>query len=164
MVLQTPDSLIHAVDLVLSKAESDSAMMRFLTAHIFNTYVASKIMGMESVVVHIIDNYYLAGKAPAKDADFLKNIIDYADKRRETLIGKRGSDLKMETVNGGAESLYDIDAPYIVVCFYESSCDHCRQEIPKIYSVFQTFKDKGLAGFCVYTQKDKNDWIKTKKS
>jgi peroxiredoxin/predicted CopG family antitoxin len=160
MVLQIPDSLIRAVDLVLSKAESDSAMMRFLTAHIFNTYISSKIMGMENVVVHIIDNYYLAGKAPTKDEDFVKKIIEYADHRRETLIGKQGSDLKMETVNGGAESLYDIDAPYILVCFYESSCDHCRQEIPKIYNVFQSFKDKGLAGFCVYTQRDKNEWTK----
>jgi peroxiredoxin len=160
MVFQTPDSLIHAVDMILSKAESDSAMMRFLTAHIFNNYMASKIMGMENIVVHIIDNYYLAGKAPTKDEKFVHKIVEYADHIRETLIGKQGSDLKMETISGGAESLYDIEAPYIVVCFYESSCDHCRQEIPKIYKVFQAFKDKGVAGFCVYTQKDKNEWLK----
>jgi peroxiredoxin len=160
MVLQTPDSLIRAVDLVLSKAESDSAMMKFLTAHIFNNYIASKIMGMENVIIHIIDNYYLSGKVPIKDEDFIKKIIEYADKRREALIGKQGSDLKMETINGSAESLYDIDAPYTVVCFYESTCDHCRQEIPKIYHVFQSLKDRGLAGFCVYTQKNKNEWMK----
>jgi predicted CopG family antitoxin/peroxiredoxin len=160
MVFQMPDSIIRAVDLVLSKAESDSAMMKFLTAHIFNKYVSSKIMGMENVVVHIIDNYYLAGKAPTNDEKFLKQIIEYADHRRETLIGKQGADLKMETVIGGVESLYDIEAPYIVLCFYESTCDHCRQEIPKIYKVFEIFKDKGLAGFCVYTQKDKNEWTK----
>jgi peroxiredoxin len=160
MVLQTPDSLIRAIDLVLSKAESDSVMMKFITAHLFNNYVVSKIMGMENVVVHIIDNYYLAGKAPTNDEKFLKSIIEYADKHRETLIGKQGGNLKMETLNGGAESLYDIDAPYILVCFYEATCDHCRKEIPKIYSVFQSFKDKGLAGFCVYTQKDKNEWTK----
>jgi thiol-disulfide isomerase/thioredoxin len=160
MVLQIPDSLIRAIDLVLSKAESDSTMLKFLTAHIFNQYMSSKIMGMENVVVHIIDNYYLAGKVQSKDENFVKKIIEYADKCRETLIGKQGGDLKMETLSGGAESLYDIDAPYILVCFYESTCDHCRQEIPKIYNVFQTFKDKGLVGFCVYTQKDKNEWTK----
>jgi peroxiredoxin len=160
MVLPAPDSIIRAIDLVLSKAESDSAMMQFITAHLFNQYATSKIMGMENVVVHLIDNYYLAGKAPAKDADFTKKIIEYADTRRESLIGKQAGDLKMETINGGAESLFDIDAPYILVCFYESTCDHCRQEIPKIYKVFEMFKDKGLAGFCVYTQKDKNEWLK----
>jgi peroxiredoxin/predicted CopG family antitoxin len=160
MIIPAPDSIIRAIDLILSKAESDSAMMRFLTGHIFNQYVTSKIMGMENVVVHLIDNYYLAGKVYYRDEDFVKKIIEYADKHRETLIGKQAGDLKMETVNGGAESLFDIDAPYILVCFYESSCDHCRQEIPKIYKVFESFKDRGLAGFCVYTQRDKNEWLK----
>jgi peroxiredoxin len=160
MVSQTPDSIINAIDLVLSKTGNDTAMMKFLTAHFFNNYMASKIMGMENVVVHIIDNYYLTGKVYVKDDTFLQKITEYAAKNRETLIGKKAKDLKMETINGSAESLYDIDAPYIIVCFYESSCDHCRQEIPKIYEVFQKFKDKGLAGFCVYTQKDKKEWLK----
>jgi peroxiredoxin/predicted CopG family antitoxin len=160
MVLPIPDSIIRAVDFVLSKAESDSAMMRFLTARLFNQYIASKIMGMENVVVHIIDNYYLAGKVHFHDESFVTKIIEYADKRRETLIGKQARNLKMESINGVAESLFDIDAPYILVCFYESSCDHCRNEIPKIYKVYESFKDRGLAGFCVYTQKDKNDWLK----
>jgi peroxiredoxin len=159
MVMQIPDSIILAVDFVLSKAESDTAMMKFLTGHIFNQYVSSKIMGMENVVVHMIDNYYLSGKVHVTDEKFIKNVTEYVDKNRETLIGKKAKDLKMETVNGNAESLYDIDSPYILVCFYESSCSHCQEEIPKIYKVFQEFKDRGLAGFCVYTQKDKANWI-----
>jgi peroxiredoxin len=160
VVLQIPDSIIQSIDLVLTKARSDTAMMKFLTAYIFNHYMASKIMGMETVIVHLIDNYYLAGKVNVRDEKFLQKIIEYADKCRETLIGKQAKNLKMETINGGAEALYDIDAPYTLVCFFESSCDHCRQEIPKIYSVFKEFKDRGLAAFCVYTQKDKNEWMK----
>ncbi|MDR1594030.1 MAG: DUF5106 domain-containing protein [Prevotellaceae bacterium] len=160
MIPQIPDSLIHAVDLVLSKAAGDTAMTRFLAAHLFNNYMASKIMGMENVVIHIIDNYYLSGKVSVKDENFLKKITEHADKNRETLIGKQARDLKMETIAGGAESLYDIDAPYILVCFYEASCDHCRQEMPKIYKVFEDFKDSGLVGYCVYTHKDKNEWLK----
>jgi peroxiredoxin/predicted CopG family antitoxin len=160
MVLQIPDSIIRAVDFILEKAESDSAMTQFLAAYVFNHYMGSKIMGMENVVVHMIDNYYLAGKIHSRDEKFTKNIIDYADKRRETLIGKQAKNLKMETVDGKAEALYDIESPYILVCFFEATCDHCRIEMPKIYKVFKDFKDRGLAGFCVYTQKDKNEWVK----
>ncbi|MDR1130513.1 MAG: redoxin domain-containing protein [Prevotellaceae bacterium] len=159
MILQIPDTIIRAVDLVLPKAESDTAMMRFLTGHIFNKYVSSKIMGMENVVVHIIENYYLSGKVNVKDEKFNKNITEYLNKNKETLIGKKAKDLKMETVNGSAESLYDIDSPYILVCFYESSCSHCKDEMPKIYKIFKEFKDRGLTGFCVYTQKNKNEWV-----
>jgi peroxiredoxin len=160
MIPQIPDSIIHAADLVLSKTGNDTAMTRFIAAHLFNHYLSSKIMGMENVVIHIIDNYYLTGKIPVKDEEFLKKITEHADKNRETLIGKKAKNLKMETLDGGAESLYDIDAPYILLCFYEATCDHCRQEIPKIYKVFQNFKDRGVVGFCVYTQRDKNEWLK----
>jgi peroxiredoxin len=159
MVVPVPDSIIRAVDLILSKAESDTAMMQFLTGRIYNNYVGSKIMGMESVVVHIIDNYYLTGKVYVKDETFLKNITEHANKNRETLIGKQARNLKMETINGGAESLFDIESPYILVYFFEASCSHCQQETPKIYKVFQEFKDRGLAGFCVYTQSDKQEWV-----
>jgi peroxiredoxin/predicted CopG family antitoxin len=160
MVLQAPDSIIRAVDFVLLRAEGDTAMTRFLSAYLFNQYMGSKIMGMENVVIHIIDNYYLNGKVNVKDENFIKKIAEHADKNRNTLIGKQAENLKMETINGGAESLYDIDAPYTLVCFYEASCDHCQKEIPKIYNVFQTFKDRGLVGFCVFTQKNKNEWLK----
>ncbi|MDR1583908.1 MAG: DUF5106 domain-containing protein [Prevotellaceae bacterium] len=160
MTLQIPDSIKNAFDLVFLKTKGDTTMAKFLTAHIFNHYIASKIMGMESVAIHIIDNYYLPGKVYTADKNFIEKITEYADKNRETLIGKQGKNLKMVTINGGAESLYDIDAPYTVVCFFEASCDHCRQEIPKVYKVVQNFKDKGLAGFCVYTQRDRNEWLK----
>jgi peroxiredoxin len=159
MVLSIPDSIINAVDFVLSKAAGDTTMMRILTGHLFNQYMSSKIMGMENVVVHIIDNYYLSNKIHVRDEKFIEKISRYANERRATLIGKKAQNLKMETVNGDAESLYDIDAPYILVYFYESSCGHCQEETPKIYKVFQSFKDKGLAGFCVYTQKNKDEWI-----
>jgi hypothetical protein len=158
MVLQIPDSIIKTVDIVLSKAVGDTAMMRFLAGHLFNRYYTSKIMGMESVVVHLIDNYYLTGKVDARDEKFIKNVTEFADKNRETLIGKQGKDLKMETISGGAESLYDIDSPYTIVYFYEADCNHCQQETPKVYQVFQEFKDRGLAGVCFYTQSNKTDW------
>jgi peroxiredoxin len=160
MTLQIPDSIIYAFDRVFPKTGSDTAMAKFLTAYIFNHYMASKIMGMESVTIHLIDNYYLSGKVHTPDESFIKKITKYADENRETLLGKQGKDLKMVTINGGAESLYDIDAPYTIVCFFEATCDHCKQEVPKIYQVFKEFQDRGVAGFCVYTQRDRNEWLK----
>jgi peroxiredoxin len=162
---QNPDGIIRAVDSILSETQSDTATMNFLTRHICDKYLSlinnndSEILGMENVAVHIIDNYYLSGKANANDENFINEIADYANKNRATLIGKQAKNLKMKTITGIAESLYDIDAPYILLCFYDVSCEHCREEIPKIYKIFQKYKDKGLAGFCVYSRNDKKEWL-----
>jgi peroxiredoxin len=165
IVPQNPDNIIRAVDNILSEAQSDTAKMKFLTRHICDKYLSlinnndSKIMGMENVAVHIIDNYYLSGKVSADNENFIKEIADYANKNRATLIGKQAKNLKMETITGVAESLYDIDSPYILLCFYDVSCEHCQEEIPRIYKIFQKYKDKGLAGFCVYSRNDKKEWL-----
>jgi peroxiredoxin len=166
MTVQTTDNIIRTVDSILTENVNDTAKMKFLTRHIFDKYFNladnsgdTKIMGMENVAVHIIDNYYLTGKAGMDDKKYFNEIIDYANKNRETLTGKQAKNLKMETVSGDAEALYDIDSPYILLCFFDASCAHCKHEIPEIYKIFKKFKDNGLAGFCVYARNDKNEWI-----
>jgi thiol-disulfide isomerase/thioredoxin len=156
---QIPDSIMRGVDVVLNKAANDTLMTRMLAGHIFENYIESKIMGMESVVVYIIDNYYLNGKVKINDAKFIGDITDYAYKNRETLVGKKAKNLKMETINGTYESLYDIDSPYTLVYIYEPTCGYCQQETPKVYKVFQNYKNKGLVGFCVYSQSNREEWI-----
>jgi thiol-disulfide isomerase/thioredoxin len=74
-------------------------------------------------------------------------------------LGKQAKDLKMETVSGVPEALYDINSPYTLVYFFEPSCGYCQQETPKVYKVFQQFKNYGLAVFCVYCQDDKTEWL-----
>ncbi|MDR0725602.1 MAG: TlpA family protein disulfide reductase [Prevotellaceae bacterium] len=166
IVPQIPDSIIHALDSTLSKVENDTATMKFLTRYIFNKYLRRinsndnmKMTGLENIVIHIIDNYYVSGKVDIDDAEFVAEIAEYANKNRATLIGQQAKNLKMETVNGGAEALYDIDSPYILLCFFDASCAHCRHEIPEIYKIFKKFKNKGLSGFCVYTRDDKKEWL-----
>jgi peroxiredoxin len=165
-VAQIPDSIIIAIDHLLPKVESDTAMMNFLTGYIFDKYFHhdddsgdSGLMWSENVVVHLIDSYYLAGRTGVNDGSFIKDITEYADKNRGTLIGKQARELKMETISGGAESLYDIDAAYTLICFFDAACSHCKHEIPQIYKVFRKYEDRGLSGFCVYTRDDKKEWI-----
>ncbi|MDR0386375.1 MAG: AhpC/TSA family protein [Prevotellaceae bacterium] len=162
--VEIPDSIIQTVDSILSKTGNDTATLNFLTRYILDKYLdrlndRPKVMGVENVIIHIIDKYYLTGKAKMNDEKLLGELAEYANKNRETLTGKQAADLKMETVGGGAESLYDIEAPYILVCFFDASCFHCRHEIPEVYKIFRRFKNKGLAGFCVYARDDKKEWM-----
>jgi peroxiredoxin len=164
-VQPVPDSVIRAVDFVLSRVEGDTAEMNRLARYLLDRYLGrvyageSKMIGIENVIVHIIDNYYLTGKATSNDEWFVNEITEYASKSRASLVGMQSRNLKMETINGVAESLYDIDSPYILLCFYDADCEHCQHEIPKIYRIFQRYKKRGLAGFCVYTRDDRKEWL-----
>lgn len=153
------DTLNKYIDLFLNKSLTDTTASKFFTGHLFNLFIKSEIMGMESVVIHIIDNYYLTGKVPVNDEKFMKDIREFSFKNAPTLLGRYAAPLKMESLNGGYESLYDIESPYTLVYFFEPSCGHCKQETPKVYEVYNKFKNKGLAAYCVYTQSNKQEWV-----
>ena len=154
---QQHDSIIKGVDLIVSKAERDTAMCNYLINYIFDKYVESEMLGLDNVLVYMVDNYYSLGKAKlGDDKDW---VMDYAKKHRNTLIGEKAKNLKMETINGMYESLFDFDNQYTLVYFFEPSCGQCSYETPLIYKVFEKYKSKGLAGMCVYTQRDKTEWL-----
>lgn len=159
IIPQIPDTIIAEFDKVMAKTNGNKDMMRFIAGHMFNQYYKSKIMGMESVVVHIIDDYYLTGKIATNDEKFMHGIEEYAGNHRATLIGKKAQNLKMESINGMFESLYDVDAQYTLVYFYEPTCGHCKQETPRINKLYEQYKDKGFAVFGVYTQQNKTEWL-----
>ncbi|MDR0559167.1 MAG: DUF5106 domain-containing protein [Prevotellaceae bacterium] len=158
IIVQTHDSVIAAADCLLKKAEKDTAMFKFIAGYILRHYSKSKIMDMANVVVYLIDNYYLNGKIFVDDEKFMSSIIEYAEKNRPSLIGKKAKNLKMESISGVPEALYDIDAPYTLVYIFESSCGHCQTETPKVYKVFQEYREKGLAGYCIYNLSNKQEW------
>jgi len=154
-----PDTIINNFDRMFAKTKGDTAMAIFLTGYVMDNFSKSTTMGLENVVVHIIDNYYLSGKVTIDSEKFMTNITQYAASNRESLIGKQSKELKMEAINGTYESLYDIDAPYTLVYFYEPTCGFCKQETPKIYALYEQYKDKNLKALCVYVGNDKQEWL-----
>lgn len=156
---QVYDSLIVAIDGLLDEFKEDTANMRLAARHLYDTYLVSEMLGAENITIHIADNYYLNGRIRNEDPKFIEDVADYADKFGATIIGKKAENLKMETVTGTYEALYDIDSPYTLIYFFDPICRHCYLETPKIYKVFRKYKDKGLAGYCVYSQNNKEEWL-----
>ncbi|MDR2424478.1 MAG: TlpA family protein disulfide reductase [Prevotellaceae bacterium] len=155
---QIHDSIIPAIDRTLAAHKNDTATLRFLARYLYDKYLISEMQGAENITVHLADNYYLNNRI-VENAKFRKEVADFAKKFRNTLIGKQAQNLKMESINGTHEALYDIDSPYTLVYFFDPTCSHCKKETPKIYKIFRKYSNRGLAGFCVYSQSDREEWI-----
>jgi peroxiredoxin len=168
-LIQHPDSIIPQIHAALELAKADSTMFMFCLGHLFNTYIQWKTytindeyaMGMEAVVLDIINTYYLSGQAAwaEKDTTFMKSIREYAHYNAHSLVGMKAHDLKMQTMTGEYVSLYDIQTPYALLIFFDSNCGHCKTEVPKLHEVYTKYKDKGVQAFCVYTQVNQPEWL-----
>ena len=169
-LIQHPDSIIPQIHATLELAKADSTLFMYCLGHLFNTYIQWKTytinadcaMGMEAVVVDIINTYYLSGQAAWAESDtsFMKSIREYAHYNAHSLVGMTAHDLKMATMTGEYVSLHDLQSPYTLLIFFDSNCGHCKTEVPELHKIYTGYKNKGLQVYCVYTKGDQPEWFK----
>ena len=158
ILVQDPDTLIHYIDKIIEQSESDKEMFQYVVRYLFNTYSQSNIMGMDKVLVHMADVYYLTDKVDWLDEENEKNLKEHVAKLRFNLVGNYAQNLKMETYTEEYARLYDIEAKYTLVYFFEPDCGHCKKVTPKVYELHQEYDRDEFEVFAVYTQTDKEEW------
>ena len=100
---------------------TDSVIRQFTALRLYNHYYGSKLMGDETVAIHIFDNWFSDGKVKMKtEADFMNARI-FAEFNRQSLIGKKAPELCLEDTSGTPVSLftdgYRGSCPAVLFCF-----------------------------------------------
>jgi thiol-disulfide isomerase/thioredoxin len=160
ILIQSPDSLIPQVDRIIDRARSNDKVYQYVVIYLLNNYQQSNIMGLDAVYVHLAEKYYLAGGAPWADSTLLAKLQDRIDHLKPNLIGHKAHDLKMETVDGQWVDLYEMDAPYVILYFWDPNCGHCKVATPKLHELYKEFHDKGVEVMAIYIYDNKEVWKK----
>jgi thiol-disulfide isomerase/thioredoxin len=155
-----PDSINAAADLVIERAKSDSEMYHYLVWWVTYTYETSKIMGMDAVFVHMVENYYMNGKAWWADSAMLAKMYDRARKISPNLIGSTAPELALKDTSGQWQILSKVPAKYTILVFYDPDCGHCQKEMPKIKEAYDKWKDKSVMVYAVDIEVDEEKWKK----
>jgi thiol-disulfide isomerase/thioredoxin len=162
VVSPIPDSVIHAAEKLLNKADASQQFLQYTLQHVFNKYSQSKIMGHDKVTVYIADNYYLNGKSPWADEAFLKKLEERIVKMRPNIIGADAPRLdKAQTPDGAFYPLHAMRGKLIAVVFWEPSCGHCKKEMPQLLELFHKYHQKGFHVYAFYTQNNVEEWKTT---
>ena len=118
-------------------------------------------MGMDAVFVHMAENYYSKDQAFWVDSAQLAKIAERVRKTKPTLIGKRTPNVILQdTTESKWYNLYDVTAEYTILYFWDPSCGHCKKETPKLKTLYEKVKDKGVEVFAVCTEFETPDWKK----
>ena len=168
LTVKNPDSIIESTDLLISKIKNKD-IFKYVVSHITSTYERSKIMGMDAVFVHMVENYYMQDKCDWVDEKQLKKIVERAEKIAPNLIGRVAPEFVdiigrpfMKDPNGKTFKLSDVKSEYTILVFYAPDCGHCKKEIPRIKEVTDSLNLNGIdiKVFAVTTEFDKEEWIK----
>ncbi|MFN2379662.1 MAG: peroxiredoxin family protein [Bacteroidales bacterium] len=159
VLIQHPDTLIRNMHRVIGMAEPETEVYRLTVVYLFNHFRESQIMGHDAIVVELADNYYLNGRAPWAGDEFLKELKKDTDLIRNNIIGIKGADMTMETFDGTWKSLYDLEAEYTIIYFWEPDCGYCKTATPLLRDLYNRLKSSGVEVFAVCTQADREDWV-----
>ncbi len=169
VIPQIPDSLNKYCDRILKSCEKSNENFKFSLYWITNHFEESKFMGMDAVFVHMVDEYYAKGKAYWIDSTLMYKLKDRANRLRYNLIGKKSLNLNMPDTNDVYHSLFNTNAKYTLLAFWDATCGHCKEEMPKIQRAYDSLNaihksnvkaQKFFEVFSVSSTPDAKDWRK----
>jgi thiol-disulfide isomerase/thioredoxin len=153
VVSPAPDSIIKESDYLLLLARSSPEMYKFLLNWLTDEYINPKYMGQDAVFVHLFEKYHSKGVSSWLNEKQMTTISNRAYMLMSNLIGEQAANLEMVDSAGVTVPLYSVNAPFIIVCFWDPTCSHCREEVPKMDSVYHAkWQKEGVKMYGVLTE------------
>lgn len=161
LVAPHPDSISREVDHMLLLSRTSKEMYKCLMVHFVQKYINPEYMGQDAVFVHLFEKYINTGQADFFTAQYKEYATKRAYSLMANLIGNPAADMTMVDTLGTARSLYSIKSDFTVICFWDPTCSHCKETIPKVDSIFQAkWRKEGVALYGVMVEGGKENWLK----
>jgi thiol-disulfide isomerase/thioredoxin len=150
MILQSPDTLIKEADILMSRLKDSTDTHKFVLNWLTYYVESSKVMCMDAAFVHMVYKYYKTGKAHWLDAEKLAKIVDRAEKLGPITCGSTVFPLSMlDTTGKKWRRLFEIQADFTVLIFWDPECGHCKKEMPKFVEMYKKMKSQGVEIYAV---------------
>lgn len=161
LVAPDPDSIFREVDYMLILSRTNPEMFKYLMVYFVQKYINPEYMGQDAVFVRLFEKYINTGQAEFFTEQYKKHMSDRAYSIMANLIGAPASELQMTDTLGKPMPLSRVNGEYIVIVFWDPTCGHCKEVVPRVDSMFQTkWKHQGVKVYGVMVEGGKDNWLK----
>ncbi len=159
LVSPEPDSINREIDHMLLFSRTNKDMFKFLLVYFTQKYINPEYMGQDAVFIHLFEKFINTGQADFFTEKYRKFVDDRAYSIMANLIGQPAANLEMTDTSGKTRSLYEIPANFVLVCFWDPTCSHCKETIPKVDSIYQArWKYEGVQIYAVMVDGGQENW------
>jgi thiol-disulfide isomerase/thioredoxin len=161
LVAPDPDSINREVDHMLLMSRTNKEMWKYLMVYFVQKYINPEFMGQDAVFVHLWEKYVNTGQAPFFTEQYQKHMSDRAYSLMANLIGAPAPELIMVDTTNKPTLLSKVQADFTVLVFWDPTCGHCKEVVPKVDSIFQAnWKTQGVKVYGVMVEGGKDNWLK----
>ena len=161
-VSREPDSIIEEVQYMLTVAKTGKEIYPFLLFKFTNKYISPEFMGQDKVFLHIFQNFFSKGDTALLNNESKKAITERAYSIMANLIGNPAPPLNFTKIDNTSFSLYNSPSKYTFIAFWDPTCGHCKEEMPRVDSFYtNNWKQLGVQVIGVNTNiKELASWKK----
>ena len=156
------DSIIHEFNWMIALGRNDTEMFKYLIGYYVDNYMYPKVMGQDKVFVHVYERFF---SGENKKVDWLnerqmKLIQDRYYMLMANQLGGKAWDMELVDTTGATKSLYNVNADYTVVTFWDAHCGKCKEELPKMDTLYNKWwKGKNVQVYAVMVNEESAlDW------
>ena len=135
-VSREPDSIIEEVQYMLTVSKTGKEIYPFLLFKFTNKYISPEFMGQDKVFLHLFQNFFSKGDTILLNNESKKAITERAYSIMANLIGNPAPPLNLNTIDNKVFSLYNSPATYTFIAFWDPTCGHCKEEMPRVDSFY----------------------------
>ena len=160
LVSPSPDSINREVDHMLLYSRTNKEMYKFLLVHFVQKYINPEYMGQDAVFVHLFEKYINTGEADFFTTQYKEYMTKRAYSLMANLIGQPAANMEMVDTLDKALPLYNVKSEMIVICFWDPTCSHCKEVVPKVDSIYNAkWKQQGITVYGVMVDGGKENWL-----
>lgn len=160
MVSPEADSIEKEADRLLLEARVSKPMFQYLMVYFVQKYVNPEYMGQDAVFVHLFDKYINAGETEFFTEKYRKFLNDRAYSLMANLIGQPAPNMEMVDTTGALRPLYGVNANFVVICFWDPTCSHCKVVVPKLDSMYkEKWQREGVKIYGVMVDGGREAWL-----
>ena len=161
LVLLDADSVITAIDYVISLAEPNQDVVSYLVWYFTSEYQNPKYMGFDKILVHLVDNYFSKRPIEYTTPSVLESLQKRADVLRKLLIGKEAPNLIVIDTAGNYKSFLSMPNQYTILLFWDYKCSICKREIKALKKMMADNPPYDIGIFAINTNGDLKKWKET---
>ena len=143
------------IDRVMDLSKSNDSVYRYSLSLFIRTFENSI---WENVYVRIIEKYYFNSVAftPQQGKYYTKKIAIIKSLR----LGEKMPNVVLNDTTNNSISLYSVKSKVKMVLIYSSSCPHCKEVMPDVKEVYNTYKSMGFEIYAIAIDDSASIWKK----
>jgi len=158
IIVPDADTCMMVADKLLNQCKNTIEMEKYVIWYLTNRFESSNIMGMDRAFVRMAISTYCQGKSWWVDSTTINKMCENAFRRAHTLIGETAPELELKDIKGNWVNTEKIRGQYVIFIFWDPTCGHCKEVMPKLAKILADNKDKGWKVVALTSGDKKKEW------